>query len=79
MGGKEDAKQRRSYDTKKTVIAVELTDKNKVKHVYVKAIEIIDKMKRLQPIKMRYNMEQKKVPTHVSKGIFNPVLIRLPL
>lgn len=41
VGGKEDGKQGRSYDTKKTkaVIAVELTDKNKVKRVYVKAID----------------------------------------
>lgn len=40
VGGKEDGKQGRSYDTKKAkaVIAVELTDKNKVKRVYVKAI-----------------------------------------
>ena len=37
---KEDGKQGRSYDIKKTkaVIAVELTDKNKVKRVYVKVI-----------------------------------------
>ncbi|MGE6354233.1 IS1595 family transposase [Flavobacterium sp. NPDC079362] len=41
VGGQEDGKQGRSYDTKKTkaVIAVELTDKNKVKRVYVKAID----------------------------------------
>ncbi|MEN9907182.1 MAG: hypothetical protein RLZZ540_323 [Bacteroidota bacterium] len=41
VGGKEDGKQGRSYDTKKTkaVIAVELTNKNKVKRVYVKAID----------------------------------------
>lgn len=41
VGGKEDGKQGRSYDVKKTkaVIAVELTDKNKVKRVYVKAID----------------------------------------
>ncbi|OYQ31921.1 IS1595 family transposase [Flavobacterium cyanobacteriorum] len=41
VGGKEDAKQGRSYDTKKTtaVIAVELTEKNKIKRVYVKAID----------------------------------------
>ncbi len=37
----EDGTQARSYDTKKTkaVIAFELTDKNKVKRVYVKAID----------------------------------------
>lgn len=41
VGGKEDGKQGRSYVTKKTkaVIAVELTDKNKVKRVYVKSID----------------------------------------
>lgn len=41
VGGKEDGKQGRSYDVKKAkaVIAVELTDKNKVKRVYVKAID----------------------------------------
>lgn len=41
VGGKEDGKQGRSYDTKKAkaVIAVELTDKNKVKRVYVKSID----------------------------------------
>jgi transposase-like protein len=41
VGGKEDGKQGRSYDTKKTkaVIAVELTDKNKVKRVYIKSID----------------------------------------
>lgn len=41
VGGKEDGKQGRSYDTKKAkaVIAVELTDKNKVKRVYIKAID----------------------------------------
>lgn len=39
VGGKEDGKQGRSYDTKKAkaVIAVELTDKNKVKRVYIKS------------------------------------------
>ena len=40
VGGKEQGKQGRSYDTKKkkAVIAVELTDNNKVKRVYIKSI-----------------------------------------
>ncbi len=41
VGGKEEAKQSRSYDTKKkkAVIAVEITDNNKVKRVYVKGLK----------------------------------------
>ena len=41
LGGKEQGKQGRSYDTKKkkAVIAVELSEKHQVKRVYVKAIE----------------------------------------
>ena len=41
VGGKEEGKQGRSYDTKKkkAVIAVELTDNNKVKRVYIKSIK----------------------------------------
>ena len=41
VGGSETGKQGRSYDTKKAkaVIAVELTDDNKVKRVYIKGIE----------------------------------------
>ena len=41
VGGKEEAKQGRSYDSKKKkdVIAVELTDNNKVKRVYIKSID----------------------------------------
>lgn len=41
VGGKEDGKQGRSYDTKKTkaVIAVELTAESKVKRVYMRAID----------------------------------------
>jgi hypothetical protein len=38
---KEEGKQRRSYDSKKkkAVIALELTDDNKVKRVYIKSID----------------------------------------
>ena len=41
VGGKEDAKQGRSYDSKnkKVVIAVELSNKHQIKWVYVKSID----------------------------------------
>jgi transposase-like protein len=41
VGGKEEGKQGRSYDSKKkkAVIAFELTDKQRVKRVYVKSID----------------------------------------
>ena len=41
VGGKEDGKQGRSYDSKKkkAVIAVELTNKHQVKRVYIKSID----------------------------------------
>lgn len=41
VGGKEEGKQGRSYDTKKkkAVIAVELTNKHQVKRVYIKSID----------------------------------------
>ncbi len=41
VGGKEEAKQGRSYDSKKkkAVIAVELTPEHKLKRVYIKSIE----------------------------------------
>lgn len=41
VGAKEEGKQGRSYDSKKkkAVIAVELTDNNKVKRVYIKCID----------------------------------------
>jgi transposase-like protein len=41
VGGKEEGKQGRSYDSKKkkAVIAVELTDKQRVKRVYIKSID----------------------------------------
>lgn len=40
VGGKEEGKQGRSYDSKnkKAVIALELTDNGKVKRVYIKTI-----------------------------------------
>ena len=41
VGGKEDGKQGRSYDSKKkkAVIAVELTNKHQIKRVYIKSID----------------------------------------
>ncbi len=41
VGGKEEGKQGRSYDSKKkkAVIAVELTDRHRLKRVYIKSIE----------------------------------------
>ncbi len=41
VGGKEDGKQGRSYDSKKkkAIIAVELTEKHHVKRVYIKSID----------------------------------------
>ena len=41
VGGKEEGKQGRSYNSKKkkAVIAVELTDSNKLKRVYIKSID----------------------------------------
>ena len=51
VGGKEEGKQGRSYDTKKkkAVIAIELTDNNKVKRVYIKSIRDYS-VKSLTPI-----------------------------
>ena len=41
VGGKEEGKQGRSYDSKKkkAIIAVELTGKHQVKRVYIKSID----------------------------------------
>ena len=51
VGGKEDGKQGRSYDTKKVkaVIAVELTEKRKIKRAYIKQIDSYS-AKSLRPI-----------------------------
>jgi len=55
VGGKEEGKQGRSYDLKKekAVIAVELTDNNKVKRVYIKSINDYS-AKSLNPIKLSW-------------------------
>lgn len=51
VGGKEDGKQGRSYDSKKkkAIIAIELTHQRKVKRVYVKSIDDYS-VKSLTPI-----------------------------
>ena len=69
VGGKEDGKQGRSYDTKKTkaVIAVELTDKNKVKRVYVKAIDDFS-AKSLTPIFEEHISTSAKIFTDKWRG-----------
>lgn len=69
VGGKEDGKQGRSYDTKKVkaVIAVELTDKNKVKRVYVKSIDDYS-AKSLTPIFEEHISTSAKIFTDKWKG-----------
>ena len=69
VGGKEDGKQGRSYDTKKTkaVIAVELTEKTKVKRVYVKAIDDYS-AKSLTPIFEEHISTSAKVFTDKWRG-----------
>ncbi|WP_026808569.1 IS1595 family transposase [Arenibacter latericius] len=82
VGGKEQGKQGRSYDSKKkkAVIAVELSKKQQVKRVYVRSIDdysaksltpifeehisttaqiVTDKWRGYEPLKKRYNIEQK--------------------
>jgi len=82
VGGKEEGKQGRSYDSKKkkAVIAVELSEKSQIKRVYVKSIDdysaksltpifeehistsaqiITDKWRGYEPLKGKYNIEQK--------------------
>ena len=69
VGGKEDGKQGRSYDTKKTkaVIAVELTDKNKVKRVYIKSIDDYS-AKSLTPIFEQHISTSAKIFTDKWRG-----------
>jgi transposase-like protein/predicted RNA-binding Zn-ribbon protein involved in translation (DUF1610 family) len=69
VGGKEDGKQGRSYNTKKTkaVIAVELTDKSKIKRVYVRAIDDYS-AKSLTPIFEEHISTTAKIFTDKWKG-----------
>ncbi len=73
VGGKEEGKQGRSYDSKKkkAVIAVELTDSNKVKRVYVKSIDDYS-AKSLTPIFEQHISKQAKITTDKWRG-YNPL------
>jgi predicted RNA-binding Zn-ribbon protein involved in translation (DUF1610 family)/transposase-like protein len=69
VGGKEEGKQGRSYDTKKkkAVIAVELTDNNKVKRVYIKGIKDYS-AKSLTPIFEEHISTSAKIVTDKWRG-----------
>jgi hypothetical protein len=76
VGGKEDGKQGRSYDTKKTkaIIAVELNDKSKVKRVYVKAIDDYS-AKSLTPIFEEHISTSAKIFTDKWRG-YSPLKVK---
>ena len=69
VGGKEDGKQGRSYDSKKkkAVIAVELTDRHQVKRVYIKSIDDYS-AKSLTPIFEEHISTSAKVFTDKWRG-----------
>ncbi|MBE7653886.1 IS1595 family transposase [Tenacibaculum finnmarkense] len=67
VGGKEEGKQSRSYDTKKEVIAVELTDNNKVKRVYIKGLKDYS-AKSLTPIFEEHISTSAKIVTDKWRG-----------
>ncbi len=69
VGGKEEGKQGRSYDSKKkkAVIAVELSEKHKIKRVYVKSIEDYSS-KSLTPIFEEHISTDAKVFTDKWRG-----------
>ena len=69
VGGKEEGKQGRSYDTKKkkAVIAVELTDGNKVKRVYIRSIKDYS-VKSLTPIFEEHISTSAKIVTDKWRG-----------
>jgi len=73
VGGYEDGKPGRSYDTKKTkaVIAVELTEKQGVKRVYIKAIDDYS-AKSLTPIFKDHISKDAKIITDKWRG-YNPL------
>ena len=73
VGGKEDGKPGRSYDTKKkkAVIAVELTQKHKIKRVYVKSIDDYS-AKSLTPIFEEHISTTAKIVTDKWRG-YNPL------
>ena len=69
IGGKEEGKQDRSYNTKKkkAVIAIELTDNNKVKRVYIKGIKDYS-AKSLTPIFEEHISTSAKIVTDKWRG-----------
>lgn len=69
VGGKEDGKQGRSYDSKKkkAIIAVELTHQRKVKRVYVKSIDDYS-AKSLTPIFEEHISTSAKIVTDKWRG-----------
>ena len=69
VGGKEEGKQGRSYDSKKkkAVIAVELSERHKIKRVYVKSIEDYSS-KSLTPIFEEHISTDAKVITDKWRG-----------
>lgn len=69
VGGMEEGKKGRSYNTQKTkaVVAVELTEKHQVKRVYIKAIDDYS-AKSLTPIFEQHISESAKVVTDKWKG-----------
>ena len=73
VGGKEDGKQGRSYDTKKkkAAIAVELTDDHKIKRVYIKSIEDYS-AKSLTPLFQRHISKDAKITTDGWRG-YDPI------
>jgi transposase-like protein len=73
VGGKEDGKQGRSYHTKKkkAAIAVELSQKHKVRRVYIKAIEDYS-AKSLTPIFEQHISTDAKIITDGWRG-YNPI------
>lgn len=73
VGGKEDGKQGRSYDTKKkkAAIAVELTDDRKIKRVYIKSIEDYS-AKSLTPLFQRHISKNASITTDGWRG-YDPI------
>lgn len=69
VGGKEENKQGRSYDTKKVkaIIAVELTDKRKIKRVYIKKIDSYS-TKSLRPIFEKHISKKANIKTDKWRG-----------
>ena len=69
VGGKEEGKQGRSYDSKKkkAVIAVELSEKHQIKRVYVKSIDDYSS-KSLTPIFEEHISDSAKIVTDKWRG-----------